>query len=733
MNKHCCLSDQALRLILTSVEDGVLDEHQQAQIDNCEICQRRLERLAAEMIDPHEFRSALASPKTTSANLIATIDRLSDRKALSAKRVAPHFDDLQQWINVSEIDGSLSLDSYTLEGCVGRGGMGVVFRARMPDDGKVVALKAMLPERARDARERERFLREARAMASVRHPNVVALHTVSEIDGLPYLVMEYVDGQSLETLIQEGIQTAPEEIIRIGASVAAGLAACHERGIIHRDIKPSNILVSHADNSIKITDFGLASVSNTPTLTHAGYLSGTPDYVAPERLAIDSKPDGRSDLFSLGCVLYKLATGTEPFGGDTPLITLHRIASTKPKAASNHNNAIPTSLERAIDRLIAKRPEDRPPTAQAARELLLGGGVQARSRSKVWLTSAAIALIFITTIAVIVAKLLPAYNETTPTELVSEGSTAIVTANAEQFLDAIKSAGDGDVILIDSDSPIYLPPIEISGKLITIAAAENRAPEIVLESDNDHSTTDYFIRVKDGGLHLIDLTVRDEHSPTESPEVEQVNGEQYSLFSISNSKLTAEGCRLSTADPGTAIRTYEGSRVQLYRCELFAQYGSAIIWFAGSEDQIKLDNCVVVGVSGFVTSLKGDAELILKESMLLVHVAALELSPLAGKLTANVSGCTIQTPGTLVTMSFNPKSKNDFQDRLAWIGIDNRIRGQDINIADDEDVPDWGKQVTKWAVRDEGSMYDSQLFSLEHDEVITQVLNGRLPNELMVD
>jgi serine/threonine-protein kinase len=210
--------------------------------------------------------------------------------------------------------------------------MGEVYKANDTSLGRTVAIKVVGGALSADQGARDRLATEARAVASLTHPNICALHGIGETDGTLYVVMEYVDGRTLRAVIDAGGLPAPG-VARIGAQVADALAKAHESGIVHRDIKPENVVLSH-DGYAKVLDFGLAKVTHpsvgldsalTGMRTAPGLLVGTLAYMSPEQVRGES-PDGRSDIFSLGLVLYELATGRKPFQTDNPLAALHAIA-----------------------------------------------------------------------------------------------------------------------------------------------------------------------------------------------------------------------------------------------------------------------------------------------------------------------------------------------------------------------------------------------------------------------
>jgi hypothetical protein len=261
------------------------------------------------------------------------------------------------------------LGHYEILEVIGRGGMGIVLRAFDEKLHRIVAIKVMAPELAATSPPRKRFLREARSAAQVRHEHVVDIHAVEE-HPIPYLVMEYIPG---ETLQQKHERVGPfevPEVLRLGQQIARGLAAAHERGLIHRDIKPSNILLEKgAEERVKITDFGLARAVADASLTQSGVIAGTPMYMAPEQTAGDSI-DHRADLFSLGSVLYTMCSGRPPFRATSTMATLKRVAEDAPRPIREIIPEIPEWLCDIVAKLQAKKPEDRFHSAMEVADLL---------------------------------------------------------------------------------------------------------------------------------------------------------------------------------------------------------------------------------------------------------------------------------------------------------------------------------------------------------------------------
>ncbi len=256
------------------------------------------------------------------------------------------------------------LGPYRILEVLGKGGMGVVFRAEDIQLRRPVALKAMLPALAGAESHRQRFVREAQTAASVEHDHVVPIFQVGEDRGVPFLAMPLLRGETLEDRLRREGALPVSEVRRIGREIAEGLQAAHERGLIHRDIKPANVWLEGARGRVKILDFGLArAVEDGAPLTQPGAVIGTPTYMAPEQLR-GAAVDGRADLFSLGCVLYRMATGTPPFRGGDMLATMMAVATEEPPPPHGRNPAVPRRLSDQIMRLLAKDADGRPATAR---------------------------------------------------------------------------------------------------------------------------------------------------------------------------------------------------------------------------------------------------------------------------------------------------------------------------------------------------------------------------------
>ncbi|HWB09311.1 MAG TPA: serine/threonine-protein kinase [Pirellulales bacterium] len=303
-----------------------------------------------------------------------------------------------------------SLGPYQVTEVIGCGGFGVVLKAFDPALNRHVAIKVLSPQLANSGAARRRFAREAQAAAAVVNEHVVAIHAVAENDGLPYLVMSHIPGCSLQDRLDRQGPLELKEILRIGMQVAAGLSAAHAQGLVHRDIKPGNILLEHGVERVKITDFGLARTIDDASLTASGVIAGTPQYMAPEQ-ARGEAVDHRSDLFSLGSVLYATCTGHSPFRAETFMASWRRLCMDTPRPIRETNPEVPDWLAEIIEKLHAKQPRDRFQSAEEVCDLLARHlahlqqptvaprpprlrsnrfGLRGRTRGAVWLAAAGI-------------------------------------------------------------------------------------------------------------------------------------------------------------------------------------------------------------------------------------------------------------------------------------------------------------------------------------------------------
>ena len=265
--------------------------------------------------------------------------------------------------------------TYTIEGEIGRGGMGVVYKARDIKLQRPVAIKVLPPDLAFRTDIRARFLREAQTAARLSHPHIVPIHIVGESGDLVYFVMGLVDGESLALRVKRRGRLSVDEARRVARETADALAAAHQQGVIHRDVKPDNILLEGTRGRVMVTDFGIAKAlsGETHTLTEAGVAIGTPAFMSPEQASGEREIDGRSDVYSLGVVSYQMLTGELPFQAPSVPALLMKQITEQPMPLDRKRPECPRELAQIVMRCLEKDPEDRWPTADALRRALETG------------------------------------------------------------------------------------------------------------------------------------------------------------------------------------------------------------------------------------------------------------------------------------------------------------------------------------------------------------------------
>ena len=271
-------------------------------LSGCQICRELLDESAADDGDWSKAAGFLPDEANDLVLLGSSAECENDDQSALIDSVIALLEPSDDPNNLGRIGG------YEVTGVIGSGGMGVVLKAIDQSLDRVVAIKVLAPHLASNAAAQKRFAREAKAAAAVLHPNVIAIHGVSIDRKLPYLVMPYVPGQSLQRRLDESGALPTEEALRIAIQIASGLAAAHSQGLIHRDIKPANILLERDVERVAITDFGLARAVDDASMTRSGMIAGTPQFMSPEQ-ARGEPMDHRSDLFSLGSVLYSMCAG----------------------------------------------------------------------------------------------------------------------------------------------------------------------------------------------------------------------------------------------------------------------------------------------------------------------------------------------------------------------------------------------------------------------------------------
>lgn len=424
-----------------------------------------------------------------------------------------------QHVDLSFLDPPIGSDElgtmgkYRIQSILGTGGMGIVFRALDVPLNRTVAIKVPPMNLAASTRFRQRFISEARLAAAVSHQNVITIHAVDEHRGIPFLAMEYVDGETLKDKIQRQHPLPLEDLLHISVQVAAGLAAAQAQGLIHRDIKPANILLDNGIERVRIADFGLARAAlDNSGLTSTGNFVGTPAYMSPEQVC-GEQVDLRTDLFSLGCVMYCMVTGRSPFSGRDGIVIARSIVDHSPPSLCTIAPQIPKVVSDVVDRLLAKNPDDRFQSASETHACLLALRKeltedittpfrivpQPDHRTSTRSIRALILLMFVLS-GLTVAQFWSYFsginqrrpgeaepNQNQPMEVERPPAVRTLHVSSEpgagyaDLQTALSAVSPGETIEID-DSREYVGPFEITrplGEAITIRAASGQKPTLV--------------------------------------------------------------------------------------------------------------------------------------------------------------------------------------------------------------------------------------------------------------
>ena len=353
-NQQTCFDQAVLSDYLNEKLDEPLEARIQEHLCECNDCQQQLENVAASATVWKSIRQN--EPLTDDV-----ADHVQDDERLQRiiDRLAPTDD--------PKMLGRLG--SYEICGVIGQGSTGIVLKALEPSLNRYVAIKMMSPVYSSRGAARKRFEREGRAIAAVIHENVVPIYAVDEHQGIPFIVMQYVPGVSLLQRIDKNGSLDTCEVTRIGYQVALGLAAAHKQGIVHRDVKPANVILENTVDRAMVTDFGLARVTDEASMTQSGTIAGTPQYMAPEQAKGDPV-DPRSDLFSLGSLLYAACTARPPFRAETLFGMINKVCQAEPRQIREFNPEIEEWLCALIGRLMAKNPDDRFQSAKEVAKVL---------------------------------------------------------------------------------------------------------------------------------------------------------------------------------------------------------------------------------------------------------------------------------------------------------------------------------------------------------------------------
>jgi len=350
------LLQRSLDESLSEAEEESLSAH----LCECDACQRELERLAGQPAAWNRVGTTLKAADHSSVGVEHSVDH-ETASDFAVECLEPSTS--------SEYIGRLG--DIEIQEVIGHGGMGVVLKGYQPELKRLVAVKVLAPQLAVSAAARKRFAREAQATAAILHPNVMPILTVHSSGKLPFIVMPYVACESLQQRLDRLGSLELIDVLRIGMQTANGLAAAHAQGLVHRDVKPANILLEISVEKVMLTDFGLARAMDDASITRTGIIAGTPLYMSPEQ-ARGEPVDARSDLFSLGTVLYTLATGRTPFRAESTYGILRRLTDESPRPLREISPQFPAWFQMIVYKLLAKSPGDRFASATEVAQLLEG-------------------------------------------------------------------------------------------------------------------------------------------------------------------------------------------------------------------------------------------------------------------------------------------------------------------------------------------------------------------------
>jgi serine/threonine protein kinase len=608
---------------------ALLEQH----LASCTQCRQRLETLtnAAAIVPPGAPR--WRSQSLSSAALQQAVRHLQNENLTdSVLPEAPPLDSARlSFLRRTDRPGFLGrLGNYDVRRVIGYGGMGIVLEALDPVLKRSVAIKMLSPWMVLSEETRSRFLREAQSAAALVHENVVIIHAVEQVEGMPFLVLEHVPGQSLASrLDREGRLPLPEAI-RIGSEVAQGLAAAHAKGLVHRDIKPGNILLVEGSGRAKIADFGLAKGADEDAMTIPGTLLGTPEFMSPEQAA--GRPaNERSDLFSLGVVLYVMATGVSPFRGQSLAETLDRVRACQPQPLHQLDPQIPQWFAALVHRLLAYEPSQRPASAAEVARLLCenrppasvvdlpvqppasgqraAGGPSPDRRRLVWLVGAGAAVA-----AAILLLALLSVNRYWPRRPPSaglkpplappplaEGFTIAGRSGIYKTLaEALTAAADDDLIEIHGSGPYLTPPLVIEGKRLAIGAAAGSRPVFLMETPGVRAS-ESFLRT-DSDLRLEGMEI---HWSMEAPlglsEAEMLGR---SIIAATHGRLSLARCRI-VCDRLNGCVGGSCRELVLRNCHLLARGGMGVFWRPESGGSLEIEECVLESRFGVTLLVDG--------------------------------------------------------------------------------------------------------------------------------
>jgi Protein kinase domain len=603
-----CLGPEEIKGLISgrlpSERQALLERH----LDRCAMCRERLETASAVRSVVPKGPVAGGEQPPESPDLRRVMERLQGGPILSPLAEADATDvqppGWYPFLQVTDRPGFVGrLGAYEIRREIGRGGMGLVFEGFDPALRRTVAVKVLSPLALASDEARGRFLREARSAAALQQDNIVTVHAVDQANGVPFLVMQLVAGETLADRLDREGRLPIADVIRIGAQGARGLAAAHAKGLVHRDIKPANILLEEGTGRARLADFGLARAVGDASLTATGVVAGTPEFMSPEQ-ATGAAVDARSDLFSLGAVLYAACTGASPFRGESPLLTLQRVRDREAVPLGQVDPSLPEWFCAVVHRLLRKDPADRIPSAVEVAESL------ERSRSAAtlsppgatirkaavgpsprgighWWAAALVGLLFLAALGV--PRYLsrpregpPEPDRSSPTGFVIAGQPH----NYRELGEAVAAARDGDVIEVHGDGPYPTPPVRTTGKRLTIHSGPRSRPVFLPEVPGQLQTGP-LLRT-DADLRLDGLDIR--WSIVVGQGISEAELLSRCVIVSTQGRLTLAHCRVATGRSNAPIGAF-GQEVLLKNCHFVAENGVGVFWRARPAGSLSVESC----------------------------------------------------------------------------------------------------------------------------------------------
>jgi serine/threonine protein kinase len=621
-----CPTDFELEAVLEGTATG---DEEAWVIDHLERCVGCRTQLLSKAGSSEEFK-ILATQNGEQAPLLAVW--MQAMTSTSSASDEAKESGIRERLSRSDCPGSLGrFGNYEILAEVDSGSMGVLLKARDAQLNRVIALKILSPTLGSSSSARKRFTREARSVAAIQHDNVVTIHAVGEAQGLPYIAMEFVEGESLARRLEREGRLPAAEVVRIGKEIASGLAAAHARGIVHRDIKPANILIEGGTGRARITDFGLARALDDTGLTRSGFIAGTPEYLSPEQVAGEPL-NHRADLFSLGCVLFEMCAGHSPFRADSTLAILRKIADYTPPPIAAINSQIPHWLGKIITRLLAKQPEARFQNAQQLIAAMDHGDDGTNEKSPAWkrrlvATTVAGSALALVAMAIIVPRTSrrpvsvrssPRHDSpvalSAPVEMRSAASStaSFVVGNdagvfGRAFSDikqAIQAAEPGAVIECRFTGDWPIEPIDLGEKPLIIRAVANTKPAfLITRRPGPLLRTRAPLTLEGLTFKVPALESRPSLTSYRSPFNEPVIESSNAPLCMANCRIELVGPLGGNLDGGCCVGLLDNSFAAFENCEFYAPINGGIghlhtaasLRTASGRDRIIIRNCVQTG------------------------------------------------------------------------------------------------------------------------------------------